>query len=166
MQLPGKDVGLWLLVVVQAVCAMFFIVQLIVSIFGLSSTGISWQMQEFLEISASLGLLLGAILGFRLVWIARSRQQAAEDALRAASGAFAKVVDEKFNRWALTNAERDVAWFAVKGFSTSEIAGLRGSSEGTVKAQCNAIYRKTGTTGRAQLLSVLVEDLLMAKEMG
>jgi hypothetical protein len=35
--------------------------------------------------------------------------------------------------------------------STAEIAALRSTSEGTVKAQTNAIYRKAGVTGRSQL---------------
>ena len=42
------------------------------------------------------------------------------------------------------------------------IAELRGSAEGTIKTHLNAIYRKSGVSGRAQLVSVLVEDLLHA----
>jgi DNA-binding NarL/FixJ family response regulator len=44
--------------------------------------------------------------------------------------------------------------------STAEIAGLRATSEGTIKAQTNAIYRKAGVTGRPQLLSLFIEDLM------
>ena len=50
--------------------------------------------------------------------------------------------------------------FAIKGMSLQEIAALRDTSEGTVKAQTNAIYRKAGVKGRAQLLSLFVEDLM------
>jgi len=32
--------------------------------------------------------------------------------------------------------------------------------EGTVKAQTNAIYRKAGVSGRPQLLSLFIEDLM------
>ncbi|MEM9269998.1 MAG: LuxR C-terminal-related transcriptional regulator, partial [Pseudomonadota bacterium] len=46
------------------------------------------------------------------------------------------------------------------GLSNAEIAALRNTSEGTVKAQGNAIYRKAGVTGRPQLLSLFLEDLL------
>jgi hypothetical protein len=55
-----------------------------------------------------------------------------------------------------------VALFAIKGLSTQEIAALRATSEGTVKAQTNAIYRKAGVNGRPQLLSLFIEDLLDA----
>jgi DNA-binding CsgD family transcriptional regulator len=53
-----------------------------------------------------------------------------------------------------------VALFAIKGMSTSEIATLRTTSEGTVKAQTNAIYRKAGVSGRPQLLSLFIDDLM------
>jgi DNA-binding NarL/FixJ family response regulator len=56
--------------------------------------------------------------------------------------------------------ERDVALFAIKGMTTAEIAQWRDTSEGTVKAQTNAIYRKAGVTGRPQLLSLFIEDLM------
>ena len=70
------------------------------------------------------------------------------------------LLEERFAEWALSPAERDVALFAIKGMSTAEIGVLRQTSEGTVKAQTNAIYRKAGVTGRPQLLSVFIEDLM------
>lgn len=152
---------LWFFVAIQVLCAGAFVASLAMSIFGLQRGGTSWQLREALEISASLGLIIGSVLGMRSVIVARRSQLHAEDALRAASGAFAKVVNEKFERWGLTKAEHDVAWLVIKGFSTRETAELRGTSEGTVKSQCNAIYRKVGVTGRAQLLSLIVEDLLL-----
>jgi len=87
-------------------------------------------------------------------------QAAAEESLRLASGAFMEVLDERFAEWGLTPSERDVALFAIKGMSTGEIAALRSTSEGTVKAQTNAIYRKAGVSGRPQLLSLFIEELL------
>ena len=53
-----------------------------------------------------------------------------------------------------------MALFTIKGLSIQEIAGLRNTSEGTVKAQSNAIYRKSGVSGRTQLLSLFLDDLL------
>ena len=63
----------------------------------------------------------------------------------------------------LTPAERDVAWFTLKGFTNAEIARFRDTSEGTVKAQSYQIYRKAGVAGRPQLLSMFIEDLLDAQ---
>ena len=155
---------LWLVVAIQVLCAGAFVVSLALSVLGVQRVGISWEMREALEIAASLGLILGAILGVRSVFLARASQLQAEQALRSASGAFATVVDEKFEHWGLTKAEHAVAWLVIKGFSTKETADLRGTSEGTIKAQCNAIYRKVGVTGRAQLLAFMVEDLLLHTE--
>ena len=70
------------------------------------------------------------------------------------------VMTQHFTDWRLTPAERDVAVFLVKGLSTRYIADLRGTSEGTIKAQTNAIYRKAAVTGRTQLLSTFIEDLM------
>jgi DNA-binding CsgD family transcriptional regulator len=70
--------------------------------------------------------------------------------------------DDHFTEWGLTAAERDVALFALKGMSIAEIAELRQTSQGTVKAQTNAIYRKAGVSGRPQLLSLFVDELMDA----
>lgn len=152
---------LWFVVVIQVLCAGAFVISLGMSILGMQRVATGWQMREALEIAASIGLIFGAVLGVFSVLQARKSQRQAEQALRTAAGAFSTVVDEKFANWALTKAECDVAWLVIKGFSTKETADVRGTSEGTIKSQCNAIYRKVGVTGRAQLLSVMVEDLLL-----
>ncbi len=144
--------------VVQIVAAAFFFVRTFSALLGVAP--ISWQLQEMIEIGAALGLFIGAVLGGILLRNALRRNRKMEDQLRAASGAFMELLDEKFDQWALTAAERDVALFSIKGMSTAEIAGLRNTSEGTVKAQTNAIYRKAGVSGRPQLLSLFIEDLM------
>ena len=121
---------------------------------------LSWQFYELVELGAALGLLLGVGFGWIVLRRTMARNVAVEDQLRLASGAFMDVLEERFARWALTPAERDVALFAIKGMSTQEIAGLREVSEGTIKAQTNAIYRKAGVSGRTQLLSLFIDDLM------
>ena len=70
------------------------------------------------------------------------------------------MLDAHYLQWGLTPSEADVATFTIKGCSIAEIARLRGSAEGTVKTHLNAIYRKSGLSGRGQLASLLIEDLL------
>jgi len=84
----------------------------------------------------------------------------AEAQLRVASGAFMELLQERFDEWGLTAAERDVTVFALKGLTIPEIGRLRDTSEGTVKAQTNAIYRKAGVGGRPQLLGLFIGDLM------
>ena len=94
-----------------------------------------WELRELLEIWAAFGLVIGLVLGGFSLRRAFRERNLAEERLRRASGAFMTLLAERFDEWALTPAEKDVALFAIKGMSTSEIAGLRNTSEGTVKAQ-------------------------------
>lgn len=73
---------------------------------------------------------------------------------------FAKALEQQFADWGLSEAEADVALFMVKGLSLKEIAQMRGTSDGTVKFQANAIYKKADVSGRGQLLATLIEDHL------
>jgi len=144
---------------VQALCTIFFVSDIVASVLGLRAVPISWQARELLEIGAALGLVLGLVLGTVALLRARRAVADARTRLRRAQGAFQDLLEERFAAWGLTPAETDVALFAIKGMTTAEIATLRGTSEGTVKAQTNAIYRKAGVSGRPQLLGVLLDDL-------
>ncbi|WP_068306044.1 LuxR C-terminal-related transcriptional regulator [Pararhodobacter sp. CCB-MM2] len=144
---------------VQALCAIFFVADILASVLGLRIQPIAWEARELLEIGAAVGLTLGIVLGAQALYEARNEAQNAKERLRRAKSAFHEIMLERFSEWKLTNAERDVAMFAIKGLDTREIAALRGTSEGTVKAQSNAIYRKAGVASRAQLLGILITDI-------
>ncbi len=146
--------------VIQVMCAVFFVSDILSSVLGIRTTPISWEMREFLEIGAAFGLLLGVGIGGLMLRQALRQRNKAEARLRRASGAFMDLLQERFVDWGLTPSERDVALFAIKGLSTAEIAAVRSTSEGTVKAQTNAIYRKAGVSGRPQLLSLFIDDLM------
>lgn len=119
-----------------------------------------WHMIP--EIGATFGLMLAIVFEIGVLLRMLRRQASLEQGLRVAAGALAQIMEEYFRDWGLTPSEQDIAAFAIKGFSIAEIAELRGSAEGTVKTHLNAIYRKAGVAGRAQLVSLLVEDLLRA----
>lgn len=147
---------------VQAVCTLFFVWDIFAGMAGLRRAPMAWETRELIEIGAALGLILGVLLGALLLGRTLMRNRAVESRLRQVSGAFAELLEERFTGWGLTRSERDVAWFTIKGLSIAEIARLRGTSEGTVKAHSNAIYRKAGVSGRTQLLSIFIEDLMEA----
>ena len=155
-----RPIVLVLILAVQAVCTLVFMWDLLSSLFSLRAAPVSWQTRELMELGAALGLMLGMAMGGVALHRAHRRSVRAEAQLRVASGAFMELLEERFADWGLTPAERDVALFALKGMSLQEIAGLRETSEGTVKAQTNAIYRKAGVSGRPQLLSLFIEDLM------
>ena len=149
-----------LLLVLQVAFAAFFVSDILLTIVGVRAEPVSWQTREFLEIGAALGLLLGGVLGAVALSRTKAKSDEAEARLAELSGAFSDLMDKRFGDWDLTAAERDVALFAIKGMTTREIADLRNTSEGTVKAQCNAIYRKAGVSNRYQLVSLFVEELI------
>lgn len=155
-----RPVFLVALLTVQAACALFFVSDIMASVLGLRTRPISWKTRELMEIGAAIGLILGLVLGAIALTRTIRQRNLAEERLRRASSDFMEMLEENFATWGLTAAERDVALFAIKGMSTTEIATLRNTSEGTVKAQTNAIYRKAGVTGRPQLLSLFIEDLM------
>ena len=70
------------------------------------------------------------------------------------------MIESHFDDWTLTASERDVAGLMVKGLSIAEIAQVRGSAEGTVKAHLNAIYRKANARNRAEVLSHIMDTLI------
>ncbi len=158
--MKGRTLLLWVLVPVQIACTAFFIWDIAAALLGLRDRPISWQLKEMIEIGAAFGLVTGSLIGARALILTMRRNRRMEAQIKAASAAFADLLQERFKEWGLTPAEQDVAWFTLKGFSIAEIAALRQTSEGTVKAQSNAIYRKAGVSGRTQLLSLFIEDML------
>jgi DNA-binding NarL/FixJ family response regulator len=69
-------------------------------------------------------------------------------------------VQEEFDEWALSPAEKDIALFMLKGLNNVEIAEVTGKRQGTIKAQCNAVFRKSELSNRAQLASYFIEILM------
>jgi DNA-binding CsgD family transcriptional regulator len=132
----------------------------IVSYYVVGYTNIPWDLVEIYEIIEVVSAFLGIAISISLILMLTRRNDRIELQLQAASGAFHALMREQFSRWALTNSEAEVALFTIKGMSNSEIAQLRGTSEGTVKAQSNAIFRKAGVKNRAQLLGLFVEELI------
>ena len=158
--MKGRTLLLWVLVPVQIACTAFFIWDIAAALLGLRDRPISWQLKEMIEIGAAFGLVTGSLIGARALILTMRRNRRMEEQIKAASAAFADLLQERFKEWGLTPAEQDVAWFTLKGFSIAEIAAFRQTSEGTVKAQSFSIYRKAGVSGRTQLLSLFIEDML------
>jgi DNA-binding CsgD family transcriptional regulator len=121
---------------------------------------IPWEMVELYEISEGLFAFAGIGISISLIFMLLRRNREVETQLKAASGAFHQLMRERFDAWRLSPSEAEVALFTIKGMSNAEIARLRGTSEGTIKAQSNAIFRKAGVNNRSQLLGVFVEDLV------
>ena len=154
-----KTLALWVLLGLQTICALFFMADVVTDFVGVENVLGGVDHHKF-ELTVVLALVLGIAFIAHEIRKVLSRQKRLEVQIGVASGAFMELLEQHFDNWSLTPAERDVALLAIKGMSIADIAALRNSKEGTVKAQCNAIYAKAGVNGRHQLLSYFVEELM------
>jgi DNA-binding CsgD family transcriptional regulator len=150
--------GLAFLIICQVLFCVFFVFD-VATDFAEGDTDVLHMVPELL---ATIGLVIGILVEIRVLMALLRKQENMSQGLSAASGALAEVIEGYFTKWNLTPAEHDVALFAIKGYSISEISEFRGSAEGTIKTHLHAIYRKAGVAGQPQLVSLLVEDLLQA----
>ncbi|MGH1483786.1 MAG: helix-turn-helix transcriptional regulator [Geminicoccales bacterium] len=154
----SRSLFLWSLFFLQVVCTFFFASDAFLDFFGAPET--PGETSDLLEAGVTLCLMLGTIF---TGWELRSlmqRESKMRQQLDVASGAFADILQKEFDAWGLTEAEQSVALLGIKGYSIAEIASLRDTREGTIKAQNASVYRKAGVSGRLQLLSHFVEDLM------
>jgi DNA-binding CsgD family transcriptional regulator len=70
-------------------------------------------------------------------------------------------IDDQFDRWTLSPAEKEVALLLLKGLSHKEIAQARSITEATARQQARAVYKKGGLSGRNDLAAFFLEDLLL-----
>lgn len=143
------------LMVLQLVSALFFLGDVVADFMALG-----FDRHTTIEAIVTLALLLGVVFGgvemMRTIRFGRR----AEAAVKMASGAFAELLDEKFIGWNLTPSEGEVALLTLKGFDGPQIADLRGTAPGTVRAQLASIYGKSSCNGRGQFVSLFIDALL------
>ena len=149
------------IILLQALCALFFIGDVI---YDLNQGNHLDDMHLMTEAFAAVALTLGV---FYLMYELRellNRMSAMEFGIRAARGEMATLIEAFFDQWRLTPSEREIALLVLKGIDNDSIAIMRGTAPGTVRAQCTRIYAKAAVDGRAQLVSVFIEELLHAEE--
>lgn len=172
---------IWLAAALMQAAALCFFAGDVVS--DLQDGGLSPHLE--IELFATLALAGGAGLGAAEVLRIAARERRARAALRrtvqrledarariarhaaeldAATGAFARVVRTKFDHWSLTPAEAEVALLTLKGFDAAEIAALRGSARGTVRAQLSKVYEKSGLANRGRFVSSFIDHLVEREE--
>lgn len=78
----------------------------------------------------------------------------------------AAALDQQFDRWALSPAEKETALLLLKGLSHKEVASVRSVSDATARQQARAVYKKAGLSGRHDLAAFFLEDLMLPAEAG
>ena len=124
-------------------------VVLIVGALGMAG----WLWRGWWKAEVSAGLLRQTLVerqAERDAWRTRAR--------RALEG-LGRAVEEQFDAWRLTPAEREVALLLLKGHGHKQIANATGRSERTVRQHAVSVYQKSGLQGRAELAAFFLEDL-------
>lgn len=144
---------------VQAACAGYFLYD-VTTDFVTNEYGSPFAPHLLIEALANLVLI--AAIALEAAYLKGILRRQVHDArvVEVASGALRDAITAYFDDWRLTQAEAAVAELVIKGKSIADIAAARGSAEGTIKTQLNAVYRKAGVAGRSELVSILIGDLL------
>lgn len=157
--MPSRSVILWGLFSVQALCCAYFLYD--ITLDWIRPTAFNpLTDSDTIETIVTIVLFLGLAFTATELRRALGHQARMSEQLQIASGAFQAVIEAKFEEWALTAAERDVALLAIKGYAIAEIAELRQTAQGTAKAQAASVYRKAEVSGRLQLISLFLDDLM------
>ncbi len=149
-------------VALQAAAAIYFLVDGVNDVLHAGSD--MTTLEASLEALVALGLLAGVVLGVFAIRAAAREARETERALDLARGALAEAIDLEFARWGLTASEADVALFALKGCTVEQIATMRASAQGTVRAQLSQVYAKAGVNSQAALMATIMEDLLPRRD--
>lgn len=138
------------------------------------------SLGEFLVDTLELGLIVASATGVSLLSgglqrerlerislvqdleIARSEGETWREQAQTYLMGLGEEIAAQFERWHLTQSEREVALLMLKGFSHGEISSLRGTTEATVRHQARAVYQKSGMPGRSAFCAYFLEDLLPA----
>ncbi len=140
------------------------------------------QNVSWLHLSVEVVTLLTAALGTAVLW---SQYVAAREEARVLSRdlevaraegrrwrlesrelleGLGAAIERQFHRWELSPAEAEIGTLLLKGLSHKEIAGIRRTSERTVRQQAQSLYLKAGLAGRSELSAFFLEDLLLPLE--
>jgi DNA-binding CsgD family transcriptional regulator len=138
--------------------ADFLVDALSLALLVVSATGVSLLAGSFAREREEKQALLQDLA------IARAEGQAWRESAQSYVSGLGEEIEKQFEKWKLTSAEREVGLLMLKGFSHRELAGLRGTTEATVRHQAQSIYQKSALPGRSAFCAYFLEDLLPSRE--
>ena len=162
--LPQRKYMLLGVFLVLLVCQAFMTLDVIADVFYLDLY-IPFFDHTLMETVAVIAMGVGLVIVGRIAWEQFHENRHYRTVVETASGRLLQTIDAKFDEWKLTPSEREVALLLIKGLSVNEIATIRRARPGTVKSQCNAVYRKAGVKNRSELAAWFMEDLLSGESL-
>ena len=156
-KLERRATAATVVVAFQALAAVFFLVDLAGDLAS-ERLGPHLVVEGIAALALVAALVMGAFQIRSLIMAARHD----EAAVALAKGAIGELIQLRFGEWHLTPAEADVALFALKGCDIHEVAALRDTAVGTVRAQLARIYTKAGVNSHQALVALFLEELIEA----
>jgi DNA-binding CsgD family transcriptional regulator len=139
------------------------------------------SLLDFVGDAVSISLTIGAAVGVALLLqrihaqheeqmalirdleIARAEGDGWRSKVQSHLAGLKGAMDQQFQAWGMTAAEREVGLLILKGLSHKEIATLRATTDATVRQQAQAIYRKAGLPGKTAFSAYFLDDLFAAE---
>lgn len=112
------------------------------------------------ELAASVGLAGAFALTLRELRTAIRACAAESHHLHELRNDFDALLQRRFEKWGLSQAEHDVALLTVRGLKIAEIARMRATREGTIKSQLSSIFRKSGVSTRTEFVAQFIDEFL------
>lgn len=154
------------ILVVQSLLATAFLGDTVIDVLALREEPTSYTFRELMQIAGWVALIASLILNWHLLRLILAQGHDLQARVDTAAMGFQSLLHSEFAAWDLSPSERDVALLVIKGFSNPEIANIMGKSEGTVKTQSNAIFRKAGVNSRVQLVGLIVDRMVGDRMIG
>lgn len=146
------------------VCFTFFSLDVTIDLFehlkiGMGYSGFELTHLIFEGISV---ITLGGCMFLLFDYLERLRksEQDATESLTALRSDFDGLLQQRFEQWDFSSAERDVALLMLRGLSMTEIAELRETRSGTVKVQAHNVFKKSGVNSRVAFTSLFMEEFI------
>lgn len=112
------------------------------------------------EIVAVFMLFAGFVFTRKQWQRLQMKSERSSELLGSLRGHFDDIIQERFHGWGLSAAECDIALLSLRGVKIADIAAMRHTRDGTIKAQLSAIYRKSGLGTRTEFLAYFMDEFL------
>jgi DNA-binding CsgD family transcriptional regulator len=167
LKIDGSIVSKRMLLSIFLTFISFILFDLSVTLFDFSES-VGWMI----EVCEVLVLLSGSIL-FVSLWRSIDQRNLAHEKLLVLQNTlnshrlvneklkkdFQSFIHDHFTAWGLSESEKDIGQFLLKGLSFKDIADIRKVSEKTIRNQCLSIYSKSGLPGKHELAIFFLEEL-------
>jgi DNA-binding NarL/FixJ family response regulator len=153
-----KDLLARLTMILLLGCSLFFAFDVVIDVLSGQSQDSIGMLHLVVETVATIAILVSLMILRDYIRVNKKHEVQMQESLDQLKRGLNDLIMSRVKAFALTPTETEVAILTIKGFSISEIAELRGRSEGTVKAQQHAVYQKAAVSSRAELILECIED--------